>query len=179
MQWQVVRSYLFSILISILLSFIIVVPVLASDSGTVTATVTPKLISVVVSPNAISYGTVALGQNDVVPNPDTEIVVNNNGTVAEKFSIRGGSASATVGSTTYTWTLSNTSTGADQFMHKYGLGSSYSTFTALSTTYAQFVASEPAGFGESLKFRISMPTSITGLSTQYSTTIDILAEEVP
>lgn len=155
---------------------ILVIPISAAETGTVTATVTPKVISVTVSPTTISYGTVQLGQTDISPTPDTEVGVTNNGTVTETLSIKGANASTLVGGTTYIWTLSNVSTGENQFMHKRAL-SPYETWPALSTSYLQFVASESPAGTRNLKFKISMPTTITGEAGQYSTTITILAQE--
>lgn len=164
------------LVIILTVGLILVIPISAAETGIVTATVTPKVISVTVSPTAISYGTVQLGQNDVSPTPDTVIVVTNNGTVNEKLDIKGANASTLVGGTTYNWTLSSSSTGENQFMHKRAL-SPYETWVALSTSYTQFIASESPAGGRSLKFKISMPTTITGEAGQYSTTITILAQE--
>jgi len=158
------------------LALILTIPISAAETGVVTATVTPKVISVTVSPTTISYGTVQLGKNDVSPTPDTEVIVTNNGTVNEKLSIKGANASALVGGVTYTWILSSSTTGENLFMHKRAM-SPYESWSALSTGYVQFVASESPAGSRNLKFTISMPTTITGEAGQYSTTITVLAEE--
>lgn len=168
---QTLISSLFIILL--LLFVVFTLPVRGSETGTVTATVTPKQISIIISPTSIAYGTVELGQNDIPPTPDNAINVRNNGTVNEHIQIKGNDAVASSGGNT--WILSNSSTGSNQYMHKFIKGSS--SPTSMSTAYSTLVAMQGPGMSDDIKFRISMPTSSSGPAVQYNTTIDILATE--
>lgn len=148
------------------------IPALAADTAGVSATVTPQLISVSVSPGSVAYGTVPLSQTDVAPSPDSVITATNNGNVTEKFEIKGANST--------TWTLSDVAVAANTFMHKFGLwnGVTLGALTALhNTTYKTLQASVGAGGTQDFKLRISTPTSTTTYATE-STSVTVLATAI-
>lgn len=145
------------------------VAVRAADSASVTATVTPQIISVSVSTSTISYGILNVGETSA---SSTVITATNGGNVAEKFEIKGSNSA--------NWTLSSTSTGADIFKHEFATDdSSYLTYTALdSALYATLDTSVSAPSGTQLfKLRLKMPSS-TSVTTEQSTTVTVLATAV-
>jgi hypothetical protein len=99
-----------------------------ADDETVNATVSLKVISLSVSTNSLSYGALAVGDTDKVPDP-VKVTVTNNGSVVEDFKIKGGS------STPGNWTLTSDAPGPDTYRHKFNL-SSTGTFTPLGTNSA-------------------------------------------
>src|SRR3989344_2715698 len=79
---------------------------IGADTQSVTATVTPKNISVTVSLGSVDYGTVAINTESA---PSAIITASNNGNVTENFNIRGSNST--------NWILNDTAAGADTFMH--------------------------------------------------------------
>lgn len=152
-----------------LLALVILIakPALAADTAGVSATVTPKLISVSVSPGSVAYGTVDL-DTEVAPTGDPTINATNDGNVTENFNIRG--TDATFGANT--WTLSGSSNGPDQYMHKRGL----LEFAPFTTSYSTLALLVQAGGGTEFKLRLLTPTT-TSAYGEYATTITIQATE--
>lgn len=147
------------------------VPLLAADTATVNATVTPKLVSVAVDVPSVAYGTVAVGEVNVAPSPDSVIKATNDGSVTEEFLIRGANATYDLN----TWTLVTTAPAADAYNHKYGLWTGTLGALVLLTTSNVSMATgvAPLGFKE-FKLRISTPTS-TSAYGQYSTSVTLVA----
>lgn len=157
-----------AILVSLLLlTGIVLAPSLvgAADTATVTATVTPKLVSVTVSPTSVAYGTVPLSSSAT----SGVITATNDGNVTETFNIKGADATYS----TNTWVLSDTAVGANQYMHKFALPT-YITWTPLSTTYLTLATGIAASGTQDFKLQIWTPTSTT-LYGEYSTTVTVLA----
>ncbi|TAN57644.1 hypothetical protein EPN15_03385 [Patescibacteria group bacterium] len=140
---------------------------IGADTQSVTATVTPKNISVTVSPGSVDYGTVAINTESA---PSVIITASNNGNVAENFNIKGSNST--------NWTLSDTAAGADTFMHKFAKsGDSYAAYTALHNTNYTALATAVGTSGSQLfKLKLITPTS-TATYAQQSTTVTIQATE--
>ena len=155
---------------------ILTVPTSAAGEGTVTATVTPEVVSVTVSPTTtIGYGTHPLGTTDIVtktPSVNQNLDAVNTGTINETFYIR--SDDATAGAST--WTLAATQ-GANQYVHKFGEGLS-PTYVALTKTATDnLLGASPVTPSSirSFRLRLSMPTSIAGVFGEYITTVTVVA----
>lgn len=156
-----------SISISVL-AVALVLPVSAEQFGRVTATVTPKLISIVVSPSTLDYGALSLGN---VATSDV-IVATNNGNVAEDFIISGSAATAGGDS----WSLSTVSPGENVYRHLFDFDP-YDSFTPLENDNVPFDSNITASDSRNFKLRIEMPTLITGSYEQYETVVTISASE--
>lgn len=154
-------------------------PVLASDSVEVTATVTPEQISISFwsgTPTTVNYGTLPFGVTDRAPVGDPAIKVWNSGTVQEDFGIRGANATAVGGSP---WVLES-APGQDKYTHKFCAGSHPGVFTPLTDSALANKITGAGGISPNqntdFMLRFSMPTSATTYtSNQYSTTVTILA----
>lgn len=144
---------------------------LADTQATISTTVVPELISVYVNRPQIAYGTVALGQSDIMPPGDPVTNVKNNGTVTENLIIFGTDATSATG----TWVL-DSSVGTDKFVHKIQRTVGDTALYSLSKTTSHPLASNLATDSSvDIKLRISTPTSITGGYEQYATSVNILA----
>ena len=107
------------ILSLIVLVFSLVGPVWAATTGTINVTVTPKLISLSVTPSTYDYGTLGLS---ATMETTTTFSVENDGTVAEDFDIKGFD--------TADWTLSGAA-GAYSYAHDWKEASG--SYAALTT----------------------------------------------
>ena len=165
-----------------------VLPVFAQNTGVVTATVTPQLISVSVSPGSVAYGIMALSASDASRTVKLSgtITATNNGNVAENFNIKG--SDATGGSTP--WTLSDTppdvgAVGANTYVHDFDNTTGGSFVEAEdkslnSNTYKALATNVAATSGTAnLELQMNMPTSSTDASAQKSTTVTVLAVAFP
>lgn len=155
--------------ISLLIFGFFPVIVFADSNATVSATVTPELISVVVNYPQVDYGVVAIGQVEKVL-PGNPINVKNNGTVNENFSVQG--SDATAGSDT--WVL-DTAQSQNKFVHEFQNTANTNWYKLSKTTGSSLAGNLSPNGSVDMKLRISMPISITGAYTQYSTTVTILA----
>ncbi len=86
-------------------------PALASHTpeSTVSATVTPAVLSVTVTPNSVDYGTVELGTADNIPTPSS-FTATNNGSITEDLEIRGAD--------TADWALVSGVPRTDEYRHE-------------------------------------------------------------
>lgn len=152
--------------------------ILAADSDSVTATVTPKIISVLLSPTSVDFGVVAVNSyKDTTSGSsgvNTSITATNNGTVAESFGIQGSDSSD--------WILVPIAShgNAEEFAMEYcnngtcdatpnwaDIGDG--TYTTLGTNIALLGTQE-------FDLRIRTPFS-TAITTEQSITITVLATE--
>lgn len=160
-----------------------VLPALAADTAGVTATVTPGIISVSVSPGAVAYGTVNIPSVDNVPSPDSIIGATNNGGIPEDFTIRGADATpGGGGSKTWKITTGSPSGSLDYFYnHKFldcgsDSGCSAPPAANLMDTTPEALATSVAISGtEYFKLRLSTPTETGGDLTTHSTTVTVQA----
>jgi len=142
----------------------------------VSATVTLQSISVTIAegyPTAMDYGVMAPGTEAMpatyTPGTYSYLRVENQGSVAEDFLIKGADATCGAG----TWTLAATP-GADQYSHLYGIGQSPVSYTPLSTDASILGSNVAVGGTVDFNLKIKTPTSST-VYGEYSTTVTILA----
>lgn len=153
-------------------------PALAGDEVTISATVTVKNISIVLTdPGAagISYGFVALSEIEVAPSPDDLLKATNDGNVEEDFFIKGTDAT---GTGEETWSLVKTPPANNTYNHKFGLapGGVLGTLSSFGTTNENFKADLAAnGFAE-FKLRLSTPAT-TGTIGERSMDVIVMAVE--
>ena len=165
------KSLITTICILSLVGMVAGVAVQGANTAPVSATVTPKKISVSVSPSSVAYGTVAL-DTEVFPTGDPAITATNDGNVTETLNIVG--ANATFGANT--WTLSGTANGADIYMHKFDTPAYADPYTALTTSYQTLAASVASSGTQDFKLKIKTPVSTLAYG-EYSTTVTIQATE--
>jgi len=145
--------------------------VFATDTGTVTCTVSsiPVLVSVNVTDGNVTYGSLALGANiTTIALNDTQ-TARNNGNVVEDFIIRSSNATRTAGTN---WTLVSTPPGNNQFNHQVSVnqGSSW-----ISMNVSPYFAMDVAVNGsQTFDLRITMPGSTTDY-LEHTITVTIIA----
>lgn len=153
---------------------------LADTSASVTATVTPGVISVSVDTPAVGYGTVGVPSADNVPTGDPIIGVNNNGGIPENFQIKGADATGT----TTTWKITTGAVGGTpdyNYNHKFIDCGSSSTCAApaavntMDTIYESLATNVSAAGNRYFKLRLSTPTETGGDTSVHSTTATIVA----
>jgi C1A family cysteine protease len=134
------------------------------------ARVSEGVVSLVVAPSTIAYGTVALGtsKNTTL---GQQLTVTNNGTVAENFKIKSSNATR-VGGTT--WALGATP-GSNTFTHAFSTngGGSWSLMGVADNYYPLASNISPNGT-QTFDLQIGMPTS-TNDYAQHTIIITILA----
>lgn len=178
------KSFIASILILAVVGMVVGVVATAADTGTVTATVCPKLISVNVSPSSVDYGIQALSATNLTPSPPS-VTLTNNGNVNETFSIKGGDATPSGAGTN--WTLAGT-VAPDQYIHRSSPDNT--TFTPLTASYEVFADTDTTkvtadsacdgttgdGGTKTLYLNMDTPTDTTTQDT-FSAPVTILATE--
>lgn len=172
------KSLIASIAILGLLGMAVGVGVGAAD---ITATVTPKIVSISVSETAVGYGVVDVPSTDnvpVTPSANVIIAVENTGNADEDFAINGADATGD----TITWNIADASPGTYDYNHKFidcGVGdSTCSTVEAannMTETPETLAADVPAASIEYFQLRLSTPTETGGDMTEHSTTVTVLA----
>ncbi len=133
-------------------------PALATHTGTaeVSATVTPVVLSVIVSPGLVEYFTVELNSADNFPDPTT-FTATNNGNIIEDFWIRGADTAG--------WTLEAT-VGANQYVHK-ASKDAFTTTIVLTTTNEVLDDTGIAVNGEvTVSLKLDAPTASTTAAEQ-------------
>jgi hypothetical protein len=129
---------------------------------------TTAVVSIsITSDGSISYGIVALNTSkDTTASGlnDTQ-TVQNNGTAAEDFSIKGQNTSCP-------WTLAGT-TGVDQYVHAFSTNSG-TNWTALTTNYQNLITNIAANGTQNFDLRLTTPSS-TNCYTQQSVDVSIQA----
>lgn len=148
------------------------IPALAATEQGVTATVTPKLISLTVSDGSVAYGALDLDSEKSTKDLSDNQTVTNNGNVAEKIQVK--TSNATGGTQ---WTVGTVGT-LDVFAHYWsanpGDGSPIWTAWSAADTYAILNASLAALGTQSLGLKIHTPTTTTDY-VQKSITVTVLA----
>lgn len=161
---------------SAILSFLVAfAPVWAGDTVVISATAFPEVVSIRIAdnrPDSIVYGALPYGAVNQDPKDNPTLGVENNGSVAENFHIRGADATTSGG----TWTLSNTP-GVDQYVHKFKTieGATFTPLTEIAGNN-ELVNNIALGGTQDFKLRIDMPTPGTGGPyKEYSTTVTVVA----
>lgn len=117
------------------------------------------IVSVTISSNGVvSYGTVPLNtsKDTTATGLNSSPVVQNNGTVAEDFTIKGQNSA--------NWTLAATN-GANQYTHKYSTNGG-GLWTALSTSFQALFINVAVGASQSFDLQLTTPTSTASYSQQ-------------
>ena len=162
------KKLLFSL--PILLAFAVAaVPVFGAAEDDLEVRMTPAtLVSVVLSPTLIDFGTVPLGSESA---SSGVISATNNGALAIDLDMRG--TNATYGP--YTWGLTDVSSDTNQYMMKVSKDD-WSSEDALSDSYESFHSNLAVGNAQDFKAKVKMPTSSSGFG-EYSANIYVLATE--
>ncbi len=134
------------------------------------ARVSEGVVSVVVTPSGIAYGTLALGTTQDTVTLGQQLTVTNNGGVTTDFSIKSSDATRDGGTA---WTLVTTAPGNNQFKHEFSTNSG-SDWTALTTSYQSLATGKAPGATQTFDLQITMPDSTTDY-LEHTITITILA----
>lgn len=155
-----------------------VVSIFAADTDQVTATVTPLVVGVTVSPTSHNYGVLALSTSDGSRTTATSAVITatNAGSVAEDFNIKGADSAdwGINASPAATGTV-----GSGQFVHRYDAGSTFTTGEAAALESAsgnyKVLADAVATSGtQDFVLQMNMPTA-TSVTAQQSTSVTVQA----
>ena len=146
-------------------------PALAATEGTVSATVTPQLVSISVSTDGtVAYGTLPSNTiKNTITLTDTQTVLND-GNVDEDFNIRSSDAI----SAGTDWNLEAT-TGSDQYVHKFSTdsGTSYTNFPAGNSNIS-LVNGLAASASQSFDLQITTANPSTNL-LEHTITVTVQA----
>jgi len=130
--------------------------VMASDTGTVSATVTVQNISVSVTDGSVAYLTIAAGgtQDTTTAGVNDSQTATNDGNITEKFNIKGANTTGCV------WTLYATQ-DANKYFHKFCTTTcdTSPSWTALTTDYQTLAASIAKDGTQVFDLQIGVPTS--------------------
>jgi len=157
-------------IINLVLIMILGPSVLASDTATVSATVTVQNISVSVAPGTVAYGTLALGASKSTCDLNDTQIVTNNGNVAETFNVRGSSSTD--------WTLGS-SAGTDTYVHKFSSSTcavNWDEAPALTTNNQTLATNVSVSSTIPLNLQVTTPTATTHYNQQsFSVTVQAIA----
>lgn len=145
-------------------------PALAShtETATVNATVTPVVLSVIVSPTSVAYDPVELNSTGNVPTPGS-FTATNNGNITENINIRG--------TDTAGWTLAGTA-GANQYVHKASKDAFGTQTVVLTTTSQGLDTGVTVSSAVTVSLKLDAPTSTTTAATQDAD-VTVIAVAVP
>ncbi len=140
-------------------------PVLASSTNSIGATVTAQNISVVITSNgSVPYGTVALsGSKSSTDVSATQSAVNN-GNITEVFNIKTSTATSSAG----TWTIGSATGSVDVYMHQFATSTAspiWRTWTA-QDTYAAATGSIAVNSTTTIDLKIGIPSSVSEYSAK-------------
>jgi hypothetical protein len=143
----------------------------ADTTATVSATITIQGVSVSVAPGTIAYGMqTSNSATGTIYSAQTQTVTNN-GNIAEDFNTRGQSSSA--------WFLSTTSTGSDQYEHRFCTSTCATPPTNYSflapASYASMANNVAALGTTSLDLYINTPNPSTVFTSQ---SVDVTVQAV-
>jgi len=172
-QIKMTKQFIATILILGVIGMVVGAVVRAA-TGTVSCTVTPKLISVTVTDGEVHYGTVEVDSEKSSKDVGENQTVTNNGSVNEKIEVKTSNAS---GGTA--WTAAGTA-GNNQFVHYWSAnpdaGSPTWTAWTAADVYATLVASLAKDGTQALGLKIHTPTVTTDY-VEKSITVTVLATE--
>jgi hypothetical protein len=143
----------------------------ADTSATVNARVTALVISVSIDRQFMDYDLQQLGATNVIPTP-ASFRVTNNGSVNERFEIKGANTAA--------WTLSTDGApGNNKYVHKFSL-SSGGSFNNLGPDYVPLFGTTSIAPNGNLDvfLKMDMPTT-TSTFAQQSAPVSVLATMAP
>ena len=133
-------------------------PALATHTGesTVSATVTPAVLSVTATPTSVDYDVVELTIQDNLPDPAT-FTATNNGSITENIEIRGAN--------TADWTLVSTLPATDEYRHE-ASKDGFTTPIILTTSNQPLDTGITASSFVTVSLRLDAPTASTTAATQ-------------
>ena len=133
-------------------------PALATHTGesTVSATVTPAVLSVTATPTSVDYDVVELTSADNIPTPST-FTATNNGSITENIDIRGAN--------TADWTLVSTVPATDQYRHEFSKDG-FTTPIILTTANQGLDTGIAVNGTVTVSLRLDAPTASTTAATQ-------------
>jgi hypothetical protein len=141
----------------------------AAETATVTATVTAQNVSVTVSDNSVTYGTMSLGSSkSTITLSDTQTATNA-GNITSQLNIKGQNSTG--------WTLAGTA-GSDQYVHKFCTASCSTpptNYTALTVNYQTLSASIAASGTQDFDLELTVPNSS---STYTQQSVDVIVQAV-
>ena len=146
------------------------IPAFSADTGVVSVTAEVAQLSVMVTPNNVSYGLVPLDTAGLNPIGNPAIFAINTGNTFVDMSI--------CGADTTNWALSS-SPDADKYVHYFGYPFFAPTYTPLSTSYQDlgpFSSYSPSS-GELFTLQMDTPTTSSATGTQ-STTVTVMVTMV-
>lgn len=155
----------------LVLTFSFGFPVIAADTGAVTATVTVQNISLTVADGTVSYGImpVSTTKSTIVADLNDLQTVTNNGNVTEDFNIKGQHTAA--------WTLGGAA-GVDTYTHKFctaTCGTPPTNYTALTTNYATLGTAIATSGTKTFDLQLGTPTSTATFTSQ---SVDVTVQAV-
>ncbi len=153
-----------SICILGMVGMVVGMEVLATETGTVSATVTVKNISVSVIDGAVAYGTLVVSatKDTTVDGVNNTQTATNDGNVTETFNIKSANSTGCV------WTLA-VAQGSEEYFHKFcnsGTGSpdpcdAEPVWTALTASYQELATGIAASGTSKFDLQIGVPSSTT------------------
>ncbi|MDO8524596.1 MAG: hypothetical protein Q7R99_03135 [bacterium] len=158
------KSLVVHLVASILSAILICLPVLATDTNSIGATVTPQSISIVVTSNGVvPYGTVSLSGSQTSMGVSATQSAVNNGNITEKFNIKTSNATSSGG----TWTVNSATGTEDIYTHDFSTttGSIWMRWTG-PDTYAAATGSIPVNATTTIDLRIGVPSSVSEYSAK-------------
>jgi len=146
----------------------------AATTAGVAATVTVQNIGVAttVSDGSVTYGTLGLGTSKTtleIGSTDTEFVINT-GNITEKLSIIGANTTGCI------WGLGAATGVGDTYVHQFSANRGGS-FTPLTHSYLELVATIGVGITQAVDLMIKVPTS-SSCYTTATAGVTILAEAI-
>ena len=142
-------------------------PALATHTteSTVSATVTPAVLSVSATPTSVDYDVVELSSVGNLPTP-TSFTATNNGSITENINIRGAD--------TANWTLEN-AVGANQYVHKASNDNfAIQTITLVTPGSTLLKASVAVNGTVTVSLKLDAPTSST-TAAQQNAAVTVIA----
>ena len=133
-------------------------PALAThtETATVSATVTPAVLSVTASPPSVDYDVVELSSADNLPSP-ASFTATNNGSITENILIRGAN--------TANWALVSGVPATDQYRHEFSKDG-FTTPVILTTSNQTLDTGVAVNGTVTVSLRLDAPTASTTAATQ-------------
>lgn len=164
------KSLITSIIILGLAGMVVGVVVQGAAEDSVTAKVTPGVVSATVSPTDFNYGYVPLSTSKTSHDAgETSGITATVGTVNTDLDIRGANAPGATG----TWTLAG-AIGSDTYVHEFGAGADPGSWTALTTSNDSLTTGVSPNGSYVFGLRITAPSSST-IVEEYSAPVTVVA----
>lgn len=153
-------------------------PVLAATEGSVTATVTPQIVSLTVADGDVAYGVLDLSPDSGSPTTKSTVdltdtqVISNTGNVNEDYAVKSSDA---VGGTSWNLVVAG-SIESDAFGHQYSTdGSTFTDFPSNNDYSSDIITNQVPDANANLDTKILMPTASTDADVEKTITVTVLA----